>query len=363
MKVLICGDLVPKNCNNNYFIENRKEELIDSSILNVMMESNLVIFNLECPITNTNKKINKNGPNLKCLPGSSNFFKDINSLVCLSNNHILDYGRNGLKDTIDELNKNSIKHIGASLSLKEEDNVFLKKELTIINVCEHEFSYNEEKNYGAYEFDILDCFKKIQEAKKNNNTVIIIYHGGKELYQYPTPNTQKRCRELAKIGADLIVCQHTHCIVAEEQYLNSKIIYGQGDFLFEYPGSMSNYGFAILYDTINKTIAYLPYRKNGIGISALEKDCTIMQEFYKRSEIIKDKNQLKKHYDDFCKQNIYTYLCSMKGYGKWRSRFEKYILKGKTTKRAKKEWKLKLLNYLICEQHNELISNWLKIEN
>ena len=35
-------------------------------------------------------------------------------------------------------------------------------------------------------------------------------------------------------GADLVVCQHSHCIGCYESYKGSTIIYGQGNFIFDH---------------------------------------------------------------------------------------------------------------------------------
>lgn len=38
---------------------------------------------------------------------------------------------------------------------------------------------------------------------------------------------------MAQKGADIIICQHSHCIGCFENYENSTIIYGQGNFIFD----------------------------------------------------------------------------------------------------------------------------------
>src|SRR5699024_1436352 len=85
---------------------------------------------------------------------------------------------------------------------------------------------------GANPFDPLESFDHIQELKSKCDYVIVLYHGGKERYRYPSPYLQKVCRKFAQKGADLIVCQHSHCIGAYEEFEGSTIIYGQGNFIF-----------------------------------------------------------------------------------------------------------------------------------
>ena len=38
-------------------------------------------------------------------------------------------------------------------------------------------------------------------------------------------------------GVDLVICQHSHCIGCLEEYEESTIVYGQGNFIFDYSDS------------------------------------------------------------------------------------------------------------------------------
>ncbi|WP_170988941.1 CapA family protein, partial [Escherichia coli] len=70
-----------------------------SKLSSFLGEAEYSIVNLECPITNSREKINKIGPNIKC--GTNDGTKLLSALnlthVTLANNHIMDYGYEGLK--------------------------------------------------------------------------------------------------------------------------------------------------------------------------------------------------------------------------------------------------------------------------
>ena len=68
--------------------------------------------------------------------------------------------------------------------------------VTLINVCEHEYTYATETRVGARPFDEFETMQDIREAKKDADYVIVVYHGGKELCQYPSPRLMKACREM-----------------------------------------------------------------------------------------------------------------------------------------------------------------------
>ena len=71
--------------------------------------------------------------------------------------------------------------------------------------------------------------EKIKDIKKNCNYLIVVYHGGKEFYRYPSPYLKELCEFFTKIGADIVICQHSHCIGAQEKLDDKTIIYGQGN--------------------------------------------------------------------------------------------------------------------------------------
>ena len=79
---------------------------------------------------------------------------------------------------------------------------------------------------------MLESFDHIANLKDECDYVIVLYHGGKEYYRYPSPILQKVCRKMCDKGADLVICQHSHCIGCREEYKGSEIVYGQGNFIF-----------------------------------------------------------------------------------------------------------------------------------
>ncbi len=46
----------------------------------------------------------------------------------------------------------------------------------------------------------------------------------------------KRCRFMVDMGADAVVCSHTHCPLPWEMYCDRPIVYGLGNLVFENSG-------------------------------------------------------------------------------------------------------------------------------
>lgn len=214
-KILIGADIVPTKSNYVEFIEGNVETLVGKTMCDLLHEMDFTIFNLEVPLTDVISPLQKCGPNLQALSKTINGIKKLNPyFFTLANNHILDQSVQGLKATMEILNRENIKYAGAGNDLKEASKpfVFEKNGIKIGIYCcaEREFSIATENKAGANPFDPLFSLDHIRLLKKDVNYVIVLYHGGKEHYRFPSPNLQKTCRRIVDSGADLVVCQHSH---------------------------------------------------------------------------------------------------------------------------------------------------------
>jgi poly-gamma-glutamate capsule biosynthesis protein CapA/YwtB (metallophosphatase superfamily) len=84
--------------------ERNPQILFDTKVLQLFSNADLNVVNLESPLTNASEKnrILKTGPSLKASPATIGALNLINeSLIALANNHIYDYGEQGLQDTLE----------------------------------------------------------------------------------------------------------------------------------------------------------------------------------------------------------------------------------------------------------------------
>lgn len=366
MKIVIGADLVPTPNNYQSFINAEIDKLVDKSLLDYLNTANYRIFNLEVPLVDKEEPIIKCGPNL-CAP--TNTIKGIKALgvnlLTLANNHILDQGEQGLNSTIKVLNENDIKFVGAGNNLSEAKKTFVLEcknaKVGIYCCAEHEFSIATNKRGGANPFDPLESFDDVQTLKEKSDYVIVLYHGGKEHYRYPSPNLQKICRKFIEKGADLVVCQHSHCVGCQEKYQSGTIVYGQGNFLFDMlDNEYWNTSLLIEIDlSKNFEISYIPIKKNESKISLA--DQTVLDEFYKRSDEIKKEGVITKKYEEFATQIGSYYLMALRGHQSFLARALNKLTKGKyyahvIRKHYKQKDLLFIANYLECEAHHELLA-------
>lgn len=319
-RIMIGADLVPTESNAELFKRGDARTLVGEELLEKLNSADYTIFNLEVPLTDEQHPIIKCGPNLIAPTDTISGLKAINPhFFGLANNHILDQGTEGLASTIKVLKDAGIDYSGVGKDLDEASKPFIKeiggRRIGIYCCAEHEFSIASETELGANPFDPLESLDHVESLKKETDYVIVLYHGGKEHYRYPSPYLQKVCKRLVDKGADLVVCQHTHCIGCEEKYKDGTIVYGQGNFLFD--DSDSEFWQTSLLIDLDEDfkISYIPIVKsdNKVRIADEKKRQEILTDFHKRSDEIKQPGFVNKRYAIFAKQMERGYLFLFSG--------------------------------------------------
>ena len=324
MKLAIGGDVcIMSDCCEAFSRGDGSASFND--VRSVLESADFSLINLECAITESEKPIKKIGPNLKAPLGTGLSLKKAGiTHVSLSNNHIFDFGIEGASDTLRILDENGIIHTGFGKNETDarRDLVITdgKIKVSVISVCEHEYSYALQNRMGAREYDPYDTMDDIANAKKISDYVVVLYHGGKESCQYPSKRLLKLCRSMVKHGADVVLCQHSHCIGCYEKYENGHILYGQGNFHFVheewagegYEREMWNTGLIVYLDfshTCNFSLIPTEVYGNGIRLVKGEKKEKLLSELMERSTCLTDGAYLKK-FADFCKsvEGVYRFI-------------------------------------------------------
>lgn len=371
--IIIGADMVPTKSNCDLFMNSKIEDLVGEELVEIFNIADFKIFNLELPLTDFDKHINKIGVCLKAPKTAIGAYKSLGvNFLTLANNHIMDYGSKGLLDTIDVLNAAGIAFAGVGHNINEMKSSYIfehkGKKIGIYCCVEHEFSVATTTSIGANPYQKLKTYLEVKSLKEECDKIIVLYHGGKEHYRFPSIELQISCRELVDAGADLVICQHSHCIGCEEKYNNGTIVYGQGNFLFDdEDNEYWNSGLLIQIDD-DFSISYIPIIKNKETVRlANENDKqTILNAFYERSNSILIPNMIQKKYDEFADEMLFSYLYLLSGFRKkvifrilnklTKNRFGRWYL----FKKYNKERLLVLQNFLECEAHRELLTKGIK---
>jgi poly-gamma-glutamate synthesis protein (capsule biosynthesis protein) len=368
--VIIGGDLAPTESNYSYFEEGNMKALIDEGLLSLLESADHRIFNLELPLTDIEKPISKDGPNLLAPVSTLNGIKALKpTFLGLSNNHILDQDEQGLIQTMDLLSRNNIGWVGAGKNLADASKTVSIEngdvKIGIYACAEIEFSIAQETVAGANPFDPFESLDHVSSLKSKSDYVIVLYHGGKEHYRYPSPYLRKVCRKLVEKGADLVICQHSHCIGAFENYNNGMIVYGQGNFLFDH-SEIEFWQTSLIVKASfgdKMSVEFIPFCKKGIGIElpSPDKSEAILKAFNERSHNITLTGFIESEYEKFCMEDGLFYMGAYAGMGRVLRKING-LTNGIITKLIFSRKKRNMIqNFIECEAHRELFLNYLHV--
>src|SRR5699024_540182 len=104
--IFIGGDIV------NY--HQRDGKVIEKELESLVQKADYAVCNFEAPISGFGNPIPKSGPHHSQLPETIEGLKSQGfDLLLLANNHIMDFGYEGLKATIDRANQAKLETLGA----------------------------------------------------------------------------------------------------------------------------------------------------------------------------------------------------------------------------------------------------------
>lgn|GEM_PF-2587840 len=237
LNLIIAGDFCPIREAERLLSEGGS--VIHPDFEKLWLSADFRIANLECPVTTYNKGIRKSGPLMKCSPDIKNGLSQFNfNAVSLANNHIMDYGIEGFKETCSVLEQEGIKYFGVKKNHESHQYVIFEKEGIKVGITSYsiaEFCLADDFNgNGAEKIHLIKILKDLGELQSKVDHIVVLLHMGLNMLQLPSPNQAEICRFLAtqpKVKA--VLCQHSHITGCFENVNGCFISYGQGSFLFD----------------------------------------------------------------------------------------------------------------------------------
>lgn len=249
-KVALIGDI--KADSSNIVVGVKLKRLLASM--------DYVIANLEGPIvTNAEPRPDKVRP-LCSSPAIAPLLKDLNvKVVTLANNHIMDYGVEGLRETIEFLDSHGVLWIGAEDGNSKCSHVM---RLPDVGIALMAYAHNEGpmscgpgRGIGPYRLPgIHELVSTIKNENEAGFSVFLSYHGGEEFHQVPWPRRLGWAAALAEAGADVVYGHHSHSIQPVYRLPSGSILApGLGNFYFDTPHQRrrrgTNKGIILIVDT------------------------------------------------------------------------------------------------------------------
>ena len=242
-------------------------EIFSDDILLDLKKSDFVVGNLEGSTTNSKEILNYNTP-LKSPVNTINYLHKRNiSAFNLANNHILDYGEVGLKNTLSKIKEQNCFYFGADLTKeKSVTPLIINKDgvsiaLFGIAKCNPTKTGNAQL-FNSDDFSILK--KQLKNYQEKVDFIIVNFHGGEEFSLYPSPVKRKFLKKIAKLEeVNCVIAHHSHTFQGYEKYKNTYIFYSLGNFIFDIPNHKP------YKETNASALLFLYFKKNSFTFSLI----------------------------------------------------------------------------------------------
>ncbi len=160
-------------------------------------------------------------------------------VVSLANNHMWDYGKRALFETLSHLERAGVATVGATRDPERmyEPLVIRRGAWSIALFAvthiwnQGEFGSHEGRHHVAWaRFDRLA--KRLEEARRAHDVVLVSYHGGAEYLEMPMAFTKEYVGAVMRWGADAVLGHHPHVPQGVGWHRGRPVFYSLGNLVF-----------------------------------------------------------------------------------------------------------------------------------
>jgi len=369
LDILVCGDFVPtgRACD---LLERGAYSDLFGELAPIVKGTRLAIANLEVPLVAGGSPIAKTGPHINGNEKSAAALAATGfNLVTLANNHIRDFGDDGVLSTLATCRIHGLECVGAGSTLEEARNIYVHefggKKVAIVNAAENEWGTTSGLTPGANPINPVSLYHSVRDALRLADFVLVILHGGHENYNLPSPRMKQLYRFLIDIGADAVIGHHTHCFSGFETYQGKPIVYSLGNCVYdrgEGQGGVSPWhiGCAAHFSLRSsgsdfKLIPFIQWQPNVPGIALLrdQKLYDFQLQSDRLTAIIQDDAALERRFDEFVRSRERSYRSYIEPTA------NRWLLaamnRGLLPRFIRSRQKLYLMNLVRCESHRDIL--------
>ncbi len=252
-------------------------------------DSDIAMVNEEFPFSSRGKAMENKQFTFRVDPKWVRILSDMQvDIVTLANNHTLDFGIEGLTDTLDALSASDIKYVGAGNNLEEA------KETRYFNIHDKTIAvlgasrvipvpgWNAESDKpGLFTtYDPTALLEEIKAAKEQSDFVVVYVHWGIERDTKPKEYQRGLAKQYIDAGADLVVGSHPHVLQGIEYYKDKPIVYSLGNFMFYNTIDSTALLKATFTDEDGVRLQLIPCRANN-ALTYVVDDKAARAEFYR----------------------------------------------------------------------------------
>lgn len=218
-----------------------------TEVTELFQTADWVVANLECAITDEVEAEKKAYTFPAPSQAAASLAQAGINVVTLSNNHSLDYGLEGLLDTLQGLQANQIHAFGFGMNSTEARSpLILEKEGVRIALLGYTDVPVEKSSYfdthawiagdstpGLAWANLADVQQDVASARQMADVVIVYFHYGIENLDHATRDQHQLATGAIDAGANLVLGSHSHRLQEIELYKGGLIVYSLGNFVFD----------------------------------------------------------------------------------------------------------------------------------
>ena len=290
IRLLATGDVIPARDVNWKMTKLADFDYPFENTANLLKKADMTLINLEAPLI-------KNCPIFRSgftFCGNQRFINGLNlagvDVVSIANNHIGNFGQDGIEQTKGILTKNGVEYVGFG-------------KLVVLETKGVKFGFLAYNGVGR-KIDREALKAEIAESKKKVDVLIPSFHWGKEYELTPKAdgdiapdNPVEISHLMIDAGADLIIGNHPHTVQGVEIYSGKLITYAHGNFIFDQTwsrqtqegvvGEYTFYGTQLIDVRFHPIIVDISYQPQLLS----EKDAQpVLNRMLKSTNIIAGKN-------------------------------------------------------------------------
>ena len=229
--------------------------------------ADITVVNLEAPLTTRGAEYREKKFRFRVNPVAAQALRKAGiTTVSLANNHSMDFGAQGLSDTITALKLAGIDHIGAGNNLSEARRpVIYDIRGTKVALLGYSLTLPQEFWAASNRPGTAPLLEKlvhadISAARKQADIVVVTVHWGEEGTTRLRPYQPRLARMMIDAGADAVIGHHPHVLQGAEVYKQGIIFYSLGNFIFGNKSSRSGESLLVrlIVDGKNRKAELLP---------------------------------------------------------------------------------------------------------
>ena len=210
----------------------------------VLSDADLSMVNLETAITDAGEPVAGKNYHFRSPAVSFDALKAAGvDVVNMANNHALDYGPSGMRDTLAAIaaSKLPVTGIGANAdeAYRPYRTTIKGQRIAIVSATDwlepalvDSWSATDTQPGVAFSIDPTRVLNEVRSVRPEVDTLVVFLHWGTEDTWCASGEQQNLATALLEAGADIIVGSHTHRVFGAGKVGSALVAYGLGNFVY-----------------------------------------------------------------------------------------------------------------------------------